>query len=748
MKATSIKQLKFNRGQVSDKLSERSDMGLQGVAGTVYDNVAINKYGSLEPAPTMILNSYHTSGIINIVGMFDTGTDWVIPIGASGNFIRIYKPIKKSDPYYMIDFNAPWYSETMTNSNSYDDRICKTKFYQFGYNCIIYGQRYAPVLISITSPVGDASGWETPIVTIKQNYWDDAFSTTWIRGLDTGNPSDFTTTDAYYRLIPASNYSWTNRGQVTISRESHGDNFVNTLVGQVINCPIQSMMFRVDEIVDANTLKATPLTAMNPPTPYYDANTGTTDIIQSYIKGFWEFGYVNPFGQPLSQYYSAKYYPDSVAYIAQRLVFGGNDAHGNILMVSQVGVLNNFTSNELETSGFVATVSTHDVCRIVALTRFGTELYIGTTNGIYSISETELTPSAIITGGFSRRSRIGVNTNTQLVDISGLLAFVSNDKTSIQYVRYNVISDANTPMSLTSQTSDIFTNIKQFVFCEDRRNDESDAIVALNENGELAIAYTSTNSGLVGWTKLNTVWQGGNNNLYIDKLFNIGSLVWAQVRESDLGECYLVRVCRDEYLQFPVWNNYYSFADGFIIPAAFRYFIDSFVGVYMDDEKGPTFIKPTGTEQITSTDPDISSSDFRRLVFDNEIDTSKIAVCGFLNIMEWRSVAFSVGVATVELNKRIVKCSGVIEPLAITNYGTYAGIKLDEKYIPNFITLVNTKNRINEITYENCTYVENGSIIWRRAFDNPDRELYFGFTASMPFLIKSITASVAYDEVA
>ena len=57
MKATSIKQIKFNRCQVSDLLSERVDMGLQNACGTVYDNTYINRYGQLENAPSIRLAS-------------------------------------------------------------------------------------------------------------------------------------------------------------------------------------------------------------------------------------------------------------------------------------------------------------------------------------------------------------------------------------------------------------------------------------------------------------------------------------------------------------------------------------------------------------------------------------------------------------------------------------------------------------------------------------------------------------------
>ena len=47
----------------------------------------------------------------------------------------------------------------------------------------------------------------------------------------------------------------------------------------------------------------------------------------------------------------------------------------------------------------------------------------------------------------------------------------------------------------------------------------------------------------------------------------------------------------------------------------------------------------------------------------------------------------------------------------------------------------------------NTSYTESADVVWRRAFDNPDRELHYGVSMVAPFLIKSITATVQYDEV-
>jgi hypothetical protein len=47
----------------------------------------------------------------------------------------------------------------------------------------------------------------------------------------------------------------------------------------------------------------------------------------------------------------------------------------------------------------------------------------------------------------------------------------------------------------------------------------------------------------------------------------------------------------------------------------------------------------------------------------------------------------------------------------------------------------------------NTSYTESQDLVWRRAFDNPDRELHYGVSMIAPFLVKSITATVQYDEV-
>ena len=95
MQHTALKQIKYNRGQVTDKLSERSDMGLQNACGVVYNDVYINRYGQLQNAPTIRMCS-QDSGFVWF--MFDTGVDYVIPIGIYQNTLRVWDKLSKSNP--------------------------------------------------------------------------------------------------------------------------------------------------------------------------------------------------------------------------------------------------------------------------------------------------------------------------------------------------------------------------------------------------------------------------------------------------------------------------------------------------------------------------------------------------------------------------------------------------------------------------------------------------------------------------
>ena len=45
-------------------------------------------------------------------------------------------------------------------------------------------------------------------------------------------------------------------------------------------------------------------------------------------------------------------------------------------------------------------------------------------------------------------------------------------------------------------------------------------------------------------------------------------------------------------------------------------------------------------------------------------------------------------------------------------------------------------------------FSEGEDMSWRRGFDNPSRELHYGITMLAPFLIKSTTAVLEYDDVA
>ena len=117
MRATSVKQIKFNRGQVSDLLSERVDMGLQNACGTRYDNIYVNRYGQLQNAPVPMLASdvpYNAE----LVCMFDSGEDLVYPVtmelnqAQTDSIIKVYKPVSKSNQYQQTDFSTPIASAT------------------------------------------------------------------------------------------------------------------------------------------------------------------------------------------------------------------------------------------------------------------------------------------------------------------------------------------------------------------------------------------------------------------------------------------------------------------------------------------------------------------------------------------------------------------------------------------------------------------------------------------------------------
>ena len=130
MKATSIKQIKFNRGQVSDLLSERVDMGLQNACGTVYENVYINRYGQIQASPSLLLagdTMIPNNG--SVICMFDTGGDKVYVItleGVGSNVINVYGPLSKSNPYQKVDFSNILQTATLTQTGK-----IATKAYQF-----------------------------------------------------------------------------------------------------------------------------------------------------------------------------------------------------------------------------------------------------------------------------------------------------------------------------------------------------------------------------------------------------------------------------------------------------------------------------------------------------------------------------------------------------------------------------------------------------------------------------------------
>ena len=123
--------------------------------------------------------------------------------------------------------------------------------------------------------------------------------------------------------------------------------------------------------------------------------------------------------------------------------------------------------------------------------------------------------------------------------------------------------------------------------------------------------------------------------------------------------------------------------------------------------------------------------------------------------VDWRSVELSIGLGTREFNKRIVKLSSVVEPIKFYGDGVYYQNRytISENNTYKFINLVAgqeiyTLTKQELLEHKKTIYTENEDMSWRRAFDNPNRELHYGITMLAPFLVKSTTALIEYDEVA
>ncbi|MBO5714581.1 MAG: hypothetical protein J6R83_04080 [Clostridia bacterium] len=905
MKATSIKQIKFNRGQVSDLLSERVDMGLQNACGTVYDNTYINRYGQLEEAPTIKLASNGRSNTqTKIITMFDTGEDWVLPVGVDysstvvnyygwiytpyivarirtgfsghtswdkvktltcyrapsadytedgvtyyawtfgatfkssqqlvgytltidyvytttpnpttssaftahissmnytgsfgapvvkygasaitsvsarqtiytklttpttgsdvfdnsltqigsaysgsadsviyngatyyrdstidtsrGNTLQlcVYSPVSKSDNSITTDLSTPVATAGLTKDVG-------TKIYQFGYNCVVYDQNTKPILFNI---IKGANGWHTPVLTLKETYFDGAFYNIYLRGLNQDTPSGFTPpTSGEYRI--SGQDAITTEKIVTVKRNSAGSAFIQDLVGQVINAKGGGGALQVRTVEDGDTLTAYVLSPISGGT-----GGGYIPLGFSYNQTEWVFGYEKAYGDTAGPN-GVPSYPDSVIYVNQRLVFGGNDYRGNLIAASRIGVLNDFEpETSTESDAFTTAIAAKDYCRIVDFVVSNNELRIACTNGEYAMSLANLNPTSSL-NGFDLRSEVGIAVGTPICDCGGITAYVSDDGDAVYGTQFSLLKDRYQPISLTSQTDNVVNDCKQLVYLVNRRNQEGNLLVGLNADGSLFGMELDTNAGLVGAFMM--LGYGldvpDSMNIQIVKLMSVGYALWGLIRISKFDEpgymTYIVRFARHEF---------FNFTTGLTMPTDLAQFINK-DGIFFRGLLSTT----TGHELVTAETVTDNGDGTSTVSFGADKD-GFLFTAGFLRQADWRSVEVSVGMATRELNKHVVKLEGVIKPQEFWNYTHTETETISVEDFGKFFNLVNTPNVTpvdsqfaNELPLD--IYGENGSIIWRRAFDNLSREKFFGFTTIAPFLVKSLCATIEYDEVA
>lgn len=757
MKATSIKQIKFNRGQVSDLLSERVDMGLQNACGTVYDNIYVNRYGQIQNAPTPIL-CHHDATYGNITCMFDTGEDMVYPIKLTVDqennqvFVNVYDYLSKSDPYKLTDLSTPKVSVAAAGILS-----AGYKAYQFGYNILFYGNNLKPWLINI---VPQNNSWSNITVTTKPNYFDDSFDNIFVRGLNIGTPAGFTVpTSGAYKI--ADQTAITTKLIVTVDRNGAGGNFTQDLVGQVLLCKANGGSLQVRSVESSDSLTAyvlSPLTAENAGATYIG-------IPFSDKKSEWLFGYERAYGDTASPTGTPSY-PDSAIYANQRLIFGGNDYHGSLISASRIGVINDFDpESATESDAFTTSIASKDFCRIVDFVVSNSELRIACTNGEYAMSLANLTPTGSLSG-FDLRSEVGVAKNSPICDCGGLTAYVSNDRNAVYGTQFNLLKDRYQPISLTSQTSNIVNNCTDLKYLKNRPNSEGNCLVGKNNDGSLFVGGIDINAGLINLAKIKEFGQKGiallGANIRLLKLYSVGSSLWAMIRtgrqELPVGDTglFLVRFAFGEMFAFPVWYNYSDpmqptppyHPNECVIPTSFYNVIIrnlpdiKFRVLYRNGVTGEcTLLEP---ESYTANDDSTYT-----IHLPTGYAEANIVCAGFVRQSDWRSVEIGVGMATREINKRIVKLEGVIEPTQVTGQGRYAGLTLTPEQAKNFITLTRSKE-VQEMDVDNLSntsYTESADVVWRRAFDNPDRELHYGVSMVAPFLVKSITATIQYDEI-
>ena len=757
MKATSIKQIKFNRGQVSDLLSERVDMGLQNACGTVYDNIYINRYGQIQTSPSLLLaGDTMVPNYGSVICMFDTGGDKVYVItleGVGSNVINVYGPLSKSNPYQKVDFSDIRQTETLTQTGK-----IATKAYQFGYNVVFYGDNCKPWLLTLL-PVGE---WTSVVLTVKEDYFDNAFNKIFVRGLNIDVPSDFIVPNSGYYVIE--NMSTALAGSIVKVQRTQaggwaGGDFTQSLVGQVLMSPANTGSLQVRSVEGPNVLYAQVLVTMMPKTTGasdiqipFSTNRGQTRLPSWKYLGesaYWVFGYENVYGDTAGPGNTPSY-PDSVIYVNQRLLFGGNDYHGNLISASRIGVLNDFDPDTAtESDSFTTMIASKDLCKIVDFVVSNNELRIACTNGEYAINLANLTPTGSL-NGFELRSEVGIAKDTPICDCGGLTAYVSNDRNAVYGTQFSLLRDRYQPISLTSQTSNIVNNCTDLKYLKNRPNSEGNCLVGLNSDGTMFVAGMDLNAGLVGLSKMSNFpryFKVTPSPFWVepDKLFATGSALWVQYKTSTAS--FLTRFAFNEIFDFPVWYNASTQSvviSGIVELLGFRYPIRSkiFRALYHNVTTDQyEFIAPTG---ITS-----NGDGTYTLIFADNIVQENIIVAGFVRQADWRSVEIGIGMATREINKNIIKLEGVIEPTQVTGQGRFAGLVLTPEQAKNFITLTRSKEvqAMDVDNLSNTSYTESADVVWRRAFDNPDRELHYGVSMVAPFLVKSITATIQYDEI-
>lgn len=757
MKATSIKQIKFNRGQVSDLLSERVDMGLQNACGTVYDNIYVNRYGQIQNAPTPIFCHHNAIRLRTVTCMFDTGEDYVYPVQLvldqenNSVIVNVYAYLLKSDPYHMTDFTTPIATATASGILS-----AGYKAYQFGYNILFYGSNLKPWLINIV-PQGGV--WSNSIsLTVKPNYFDGSFDNIYVRGLNTDTPTGFTVpTSGFYKIVGQG--AVTTEHIVKVDRNSAGGAFTQDLVGQVILATEGGGSLQVRSVEDGDTLYAYVLS------PVSGGSSGTY-IPLNWQSGHveWVFGYEKAFGDTAGPN-STPSYPDSAIYVNQRLIFGGNDYHGSLISASRIGVINDFDpETATESDSFSTSIASKDFCRIVDFVVCNNELRIACTNGEYAMSLANLTPSGSL-NGFELRSEVGMAKGTPICDCGGLTAYVSTDRDSVYGTQFSLLRDRYQPISLTSQTSNIVNNCTDLKYLKNRRNNEGNCLVGRNSGGSLFVGGMDINAGLIGLSKIKPFGAPNrlDHNIRLGKLFAVGDALFGMVstRWNNVDQSYgwfLVRFTFGEMFSLPVWYNYY--APGQIIPGDAYHPNECVISgwiyeVLLQNDPSLKFrvLYRKNLKEYILLEPEsyTANNDFTYTIHLGEgYHESNIVCAGFVRQSDWRSVEIGVGMATREINKNIIKLEGVIEPTQVTGNGRFAGLVLTPEQAKNFITLTRSKE-VQEIDVDNLSntsYTESADVVWRRAFDNPDRELHYGISAICPFLLKSITCVIEYDEVA